>query len=205
MDSQTDTVLPIALQDIGLTRARPVRCLALTEQVAQKVHALTEPMPRGRPNARARDVLDVLLLDARLGLDPIAVSAACARVFSERNIHSWPIVRFSFPLEWTPTLTELARQAAYNTTDIAVIETRFNTFLARLQGVQVMPGYEYQFVSLQPTAGGALASPITTSGTGYEQFAKLAALGWRVRAMSVNPRYPDQLLVLLEKEIQETK
>jgi len=206
MDSQTDTVLPIALQDLGLTRPRPVPCLALTEQVAQKVHALTEPMPRGRPNARARDVLDVLLLDARLRLDPVAVSDACARIFTERNVHSWPIVRFSFPLEWTPTLTELSRQAAYDTTDIAVIETRFNTFLARLQGVPVMSGYDYQFVSLQPSTavGGGLASPITTSGMDYQQFAELATIGWRVRAMSANPRYPDQLLVLLEKDIQET-
>ena len=140
MDSRTDTVLPIALENLGLTRPRPVLCLALTEQVGQKLHALTEPMPRGRPNARARDVLDVLLLDARLGLDPVAVSHACARIFAERNVHSWPIVRFSFPLEWTPILTELSSQAAYDTTDIAVIETRFNTFLGRLQGVPVIPG-----------------------------------------------------------------
>ena len=69
-----------------------------------------------------------------------------------------------------------------------------------------MSGYDYQFVSLQPSTavGGGLASPITTSGMDYQQFAELATIGWRVRAMSANPRYPDQLLVLLEKDIQET-
>lgn len=133
-DAETDSVEPIALHELGLARARPVPCLVLSEQMAQKIHALTEPLPRGRPNPRARDVLDILLIDTRLGTDYAAVRAACARVFAQRNVHDWPIVRFTFPDEWSPTLVELARQASYNTLDVAIIETRFNTFLARLNG-----------------------------------------------------------------------
>jgi len=107
----------------------------LAEQIAQKLHALTEPEPRGRPNPRARDVLDVLLLEARLSIDPAAVREACKRVFFERDVHAWPIVSFSFPTDWALTLAELARQGAYDTADVAVIEARFNAFLARLHGV----------------------------------------------------------------------
>lgn len=201
-DAQTDAVDPIALHDLGLARARPVPCLALTEQIAQKIHALTEPTPRGRPNPRARDVLDVLLLDERLGTDYSAVRDACARVFADRKVHEWPILRFTFPQEWSPTLVELGGQAAYDTLDVAIIETRFNTFLARLHGAPIMPGYEYQFVSLQGQAQATpLTGPITKTGMEYEHFVELTKRGWRVRAMSPNPRYTDQLLVLLEREI----
>jgi hypothetical protein len=37
----------------------PVRCLNLSEQVAQKLHAFTGPYSKGR----SRDVLDILLID----------------------------------------------------------------------------------------------------------------------------------------------
>lgn len=77
-DWETDSVPPIALADLGLESPRSVPCLAIPAQVAQKIHALTEPEPRGRPNPRARDVLDVLLLVQRADVDHAAVRASCA-------------------------------------------------------------------------------------------------------------------------------
>jgi hypothetical protein len=147
-DTAIDEVEPIPLADFGLSAPRPVPCLAIVEQVAQKIHALTEPNPRGRPNARARDVIDVLALDARISLNYPAVANACERVFAIRAGHDWPIISYEFPSKWKTTLPAIAQDARYDTTDAAVIATRFSTFLARLYGVNTMPGYEYQFVAL---------------------------------------------------------
>ena len=142
MDAQTDSVAPMSLHELGLGQPRSVPCLALSEQISQKIHALTEPMPRGRPNTRARDVLDILLLDSRLGTDVAAVCAACERTFGERAAHKWPIFNFEFPTEWAPALALLVQDAGYDTADAKVIESRFNSYLARLNGTHVMPGYE---------------------------------------------------------------
>jgi hypothetical protein len=130
--SAIEDVDPIPLADFGLSEPRAVPCLAIVEQVAQKIHALTEPNPRGRPNPRARDVIDVLALDARGTLDGAAVSGACERVFAQRAGHEWPLVAYTFPAEWETTLPAIAREARYDTTDVAVIAARFNRFLARL-------------------------------------------------------------------------
>jgi hypothetical protein len=97
-------------------------------QIAQKIHTLTEPEPRGRPNPRARDALHVLLLVRRAEIDKTAVRAACERVFAERAGHPWPISSFAFPPAWHGILTELARDVHYDTDDTSVIERRFNSY-----------------------------------------------------------------------------
>lgn len=48
------------LVELGVPVTSPVRCLGLAQQVAQKLHACTGPASAGR----ARDVLDILLIDA---------------------------------------------------------------------------------------------------------------------------------------------
>jgi Nucleotidyl transferase AbiEii toxin, Type IV TA system len=204
MDAQIEDVEPLALHELGLGEPRVVPCLALSEQVSQKIHALTEPTPRGRPNTRARDALDILLLDSRLGTDVDAVRAACERTFAKRALHEWPVFRFEFPSEWTPTLALLAQDAGYDTADATTIESRFNTYLARLHGANVMSGYEYQFVSLQPQSVGSaepFVTPFVENSFAYQHFTELTKGGWRVRTMTPNPRYPDQLLLLLEREL----
>src|ERR1700733_2870933 len=62
------------LAELGIPVTSPVRCLGLTDQVAQKLHACTGPGATGR----ARDVLDILL--RRVGLPRNRrCSAACVR------------------------------------------------------------------------------------------------------------------------------
>ena len=46
--------------ELGIPLVSPVRCLNLADQVAQKLHACTGPGSTGR----ARDILDILLIDA---------------------------------------------------------------------------------------------------------------------------------------------
>lgn len=132
LDWETDSVPPIALAELGLASPRSVPCLAIPAQIAQKIHALTEPEPRGRPNPRARDVLDVLLLVQLVETDDAAVRAACERVFAERAGRAWPISSFAFPAAWHGILTELAREVHYDTDDTSVIERRFNSYLTSL-------------------------------------------------------------------------
>jgi hypothetical protein len=83
-----------------------------------------------------------LLLVDRLEPDLTDVQAACKRVFAERNTHIWPNTVYSFPTEWTNPLSVLARESAYDTTDIAVLEKRFNDFLQRVDGVVVPQNHE---------------------------------------------------------------
>lgn len=71
------------LTEIGLPVTTPVHCLNLSEQVAQKLHACTGPASAGR----ARDILDILLIDILGGLDYEKTRAVVARVFAERGTH----------------------------------------------------------------------------------------------------------------------
>jgi hypothetical protein len=63
VDLVTPAVLGIA--EMGLPVTQYVRCISIHEQVAQKLHACTGPQRGGR----ARDVLDILLLDMLGQLD----------------------------------------------------------------------------------------------------------------------------------------
>lgn len=63
-----------------------------------------------------------------------------------------------------------------------------------------MVNYEYRFISLQAVGmANELASPVDTSNVAYEHFATLTSNGWRIKAMSINPRYTDQVLIALER------
>jgi hypothetical protein len=68
-DAETDVVPALDLRDVELATGHAIPCLAIHEQIAQKMHALTEPEPHGQPNPRARDVLDILLLIDRLNIE----------------------------------------------------------------------------------------------------------------------------------------
>lgn len=206
LDWETDSVPPIALAELGLESPRSVPCLAIPAQIAQKIHALTEPEPRGRPNPRARDVLDVLLLVQRAEIDNAAVLAACERVFAERAKHAWPIYSFLFPPAWHGILNELAREVRYDTDDVSAIETRFNSYLARLNGAPIVANYEYQFVALNyfitnSTQDTTFTSPILTD-VRYQHFEGLIKSGWEVHSIVDRQRYPattPELLVLLQR------
>jgi Nucleotidyl transferase AbiEii toxin, Type IV TA system len=66
-----------------------VPCLDVPYQIAQKLHACTEPRADG--NDRVRDVIDIWLLEAFLGADDlIAVRDAATETFARRKVHSWP-------------------------------------------------------------------------------------------------------------------
>lgn len=116
------------LVELGIPVVSPVRCLSLAEQVAQKLHACTGPVAAGR----ARDVLDILLIDALGKLDYVATSEAARRVFEERATHAFP-PSFVMPPEWRPELEALARELGFPLTTSTAIEQRFLEVIQMLE------------------------------------------------------------------------
>jgi hypothetical protein len=121
-----DLVEPVirGLAEMGLRVPSPVRCLNLNEQVAQKLHACTGPYSQGR----ARDVLDILLIDHLGQLDMVRVRAAAEQVFSTRATHNFPPTT-RIPAEWQAELEALAKELGYPDTSATEIEARFRAFV----------------------------------------------------------------------------
>jgi hypothetical protein len=118
------------LDAMGLRVPSPVRCLNLNEQVAQKLHACTGPYSQGR----ARDVLDILLIDLLGKLDIVAVRTAAEHVFTRRATHDFP-PSIRIPTEWQPELEVLARELGYPAFSAAEIEARFHAFVDLLANI----------------------------------------------------------------------
>lgn len=99
-----DRVQPaISLAPARLPDPEPVPLLPLPYQIAQKLHACTEPETEDRRNGRAHDVHDLLLIEelAEEVLDLAAVREACVEIFEGRAKHSWPPVIIA-PPGWAP-------------------------------------------------------------------------------------------------------
>ena len=86
-----DAVASDALALVGLPPADAVPCMTLPWQVAQKLHACTDPVEEPRTNDRAHDLFDLLLIEALLVDEPLAdTRAACLAVFRARRRQTWP-------------------------------------------------------------------------------------------------------------------
>lgn len=71
--------------DVGFDAPQPVPVLRAEHRTAQKLHALS-----AERSDRARDLVDLQLLEQREELDLVAVAATCARLFDHRQQHAWP-------------------------------------------------------------------------------------------------------------------
>lgn len=71
--------------DLGLPAPDPIPVMRADHQVAQKLHAVSEP-----GTDRVRDLVDLQLLDKREDLDLDQLRATCLRLFDYRRLHTWP-------------------------------------------------------------------------------------------------------------------
>ena len=71
--------------DLGLPAPGPIPVMRVDHQVAQKLHAVTEP-----GSERVRDLVDLQLLEKGEQLDLAQVKATCTRLFDYRRRHTWP-------------------------------------------------------------------------------------------------------------------
>lgn len=108
------------LAEMGLPMTPHVRCLGINEQTAQKLHACTGLQREDR----ARDVLDILLVDMLGQLDYVRARVAAERIFAERATHAFP-PSASLPAEWRRELENLAQELGYPTTNAEGIEAKF--------------------------------------------------------------------------------
>lgn len=121
-----DLVEPVVrgLIEMGLPITSPIRCLGLSEQLAQKLHACTGPHSKGR----ARDILDILLIDLLGKLDYGKVRAAAEEVFMQRATHAFP-PDISIPPSWRAEIQSFAKELGYPITDPDEIELKFQTIV----------------------------------------------------------------------------
>jgi hypothetical protein len=116
------------LHEMGVPVTSPIRCITLSEQVAQKLHACTAP---NTSSTRARDVLDILLIESLGQLDYSAALVAARRVFQERGTHDFP-PDFIVPVLWRPELEALAAQLGFPFSSAAEIERMFRETVGRI-------------------------------------------------------------------------
>jgi hypothetical protein len=112
------------LTEMGLLVTSPIRCLSLNDQLAQKLHACTGPHSQGR----ARDVLDILLIDLLGQVDLLKLRRSAEKLFEDRATHSFP-PEVTIPPEWRPELQALATELGYPITDPLAIEERFQVLV----------------------------------------------------------------------------
>lgn len=91
----------LRLAPVGLPSPDPIPCLSLPYQIAEKLHACTDPLDGERANDRVSDLMDLILIeDLSPDLDLSATKRACIIVFAERSTHPWPpVVRSSLRLD----------------------------------------------------------------------------------------------------------
>lgn len=116
--------------ELGIPVISPVRCITLDIQIAQKLHACTNPRVLEGEN-RARDILDVLFLNMIGQLDPKAVQSACIRVFDQRAEHGWP-PSLNVPPAWRVELVSLAAEQTLPFTTGDEIVAAFETIYDRV-------------------------------------------------------------------------
>lgn len=71
--------------EVGLEAPRPVPVMRSDHQVAQKLHAVS-----GERSERARDLVDLQLLNGGETLDFVQIAVTCARLFDYRRQQAWP-------------------------------------------------------------------------------------------------------------------
>lgn len=101
-DHQLAPDLAVLFTEVGLESPRPVPVMRADHQVAQKLHAASET-----GSERARDLVDLQLLDRGEELDLAQVASTCKRLFEYRRQQEWPPTIVSGN-QWDTLYTEAA-------------------------------------------------------------------------------------------------
>lgn len=106
-----ETALPSDLAEVfeklSFPRPKPLPVMKLTYQIAQKLHAVSEP-----GSERAHDLIDLQLICNRSQIDSAEVKAVCRRLFDYRRRQPWPTV-----VTASPSWNDLYLQARNNLLD----------------------------------------------------------------------------------------
>lgn len=112
-----EEVEPFDIGQFGLPRPGTVNVVGLPYQIAQKLHACTEP-PDDRENQRVHDVMDLLLARDLLGpADLPRVREASLTIFETRATHDWPPELIVYP-NWPAAFSRLAEEESFPIVDV---------------------------------------------------------------------------------------
>ncbi len=84
-----------------------VPCFPLSQQVAEKVHAYTQPHPAGQ-SSRVKDLIDILLIAEFGPMDARVLRQALEMTFHGRNTHRLPLRLPEPPSTWSASFGRLA-------------------------------------------------------------------------------------------------
>ncbi len=68
-------------------------------------------------SCRARDILDILLIELLGQFDNTAVQESVEQIFKERNEHTWPPPMINYPNDWRERLVDMASTLGCPLTD----------------------------------------------------------------------------------------
>jgi len=96
---------------LGFAEISPpaVSLLSREQQFAEKLHAYTLP-DRQTPNSRVKDIVDMIMLIERGGLDKNRVKESIRATFGKRNTHELPTPLEPPPEHWRPVYDRLSAE-----------------------------------------------------------------------------------------------
>ncbi len=118
LGNEIDRVPARPLDHLGLDGPVDVACMAVRWQIAQKLHACTEPTTGDRRNDRFRDLVDLILMwDLVDEADRPTVRQACEEIFELRAAHVWP-PRVSVRSHWPAPYRVMAEELRFPILDV---------------------------------------------------------------------------------------
>lgn len=185
------------MTQLGLPGPLTVPLLDPYVQIAHKLHGATEPNRDGYVNHRYRDVLDVLIIagDPSTKLDMAHLRTIVVEEFARRPHHKlWPPI-FALPEDWRAELEREAREIGFHLQDAEAIAQAFIALIARIEGIDVNPEYEYELLSLDMSLVGGDPMPPHSRAALKDRTDRGA------RVVYIGPRqgYADQFLAVLER------
>ncbi len=122
----------LRLDPVGLPSPDPLPCRSTPYQVAEKLHACTDPLDGDRTNDRVSDLMDLILIrDLSPDLDLAVTRTACIAVFKERSTHPWPPV-VSFSPELGRLWASLVADTGFSVESLSGANQRVNRFITAI-------------------------------------------------------------------------
>lgn len=133
--AQIDFVAIKPLHELGLEGPSAIAVLGAPYQIAQKLHACTTVAADGRPNDRAHDLADLILLDELTEFSLAETHAACVEIFHLRSMHQWPpsLVVWS---HWPQLWDEIVRIDSFPVVDVEDAAARVRSLIERILASQ---------------------------------------------------------------------
>jgi hypothetical protein len=112
-DPMTSSPEPLPVTSLLAFADIPVTLVAsypVTQQLAEKLHALT--LPRASSNSRVKDLVDIVLIAESEPIDRGTLDSAVRATFGSRGIHEIPADLPTPPADWGVAYRRLASEAS---------------------------------------------------------------------------------------------